>query len=92
MTTLLTATDTRSASNLQPNKNPISKRKRLPAIGLCLCFGLFGTHRFYVGKVGTGIFQMLTLGGLGFWVFYDLILLILGKFCDAEGAQVKEWA
>jgi TM2 domain-containing membrane protein YozV len=68
-----------------------SKRKILPALLLCLVFGFFGTHRFYVGKVGTGILQMLTLGGLGLWVIYDAIVLILGRFRDAEGAPLKDW-
>lgn len=72
-------------------KRPTSRRKILPALLLCLVFGLFGTHRFYVGKVGTGILQMLTLGGLGFWVIFDAILLTLGKFVDAEGAQMRDW-
>ncbi|MEE2730420.1 MAG: TM2 domain-containing protein [Pseudomonadota bacterium] len=73
-------------------KRPKSRRKILPALLLCLVFGLFGTHRFYVGKVGTGILQMLTLGGLGFWVLFDAVLLVLGKFVDAQGAQLRDWA
>lgn len=81
----------RSANYLQPSKTLVSKRKRIPAILLCLFFGLFGTHRFYVGKVGTGMLQMLTLGGLGLWVLFDLLMLLLGKFCDIDGAQVKDW-
>ncbi|MBA57382.1 MAG: hypothetical protein CMK89_23280 [Pseudomonadales bacterium] len=72
-------------------KRVTSRRKIFPALILCLVFGLFGTHRFYVGKVGTGILQMLTLGGLGFWVIFDAVLLILGKFVDAEGAQLRDW-
>jgi TM2 domain-containing membrane protein YozV len=63
----------------------------LPALLLCLVFGLFGTHRFYVGKVGTGILQMLTIGGLGFWALYDAVVLILGKFTDIDGAQLRDW-
>lgn len=69
-----------------------SRRKIIPALLLCLVFGFFGTHRFYVGKVGTGIMQMLTLGGFGLWVLIDAIVLILGKFRDAEGAPLKDWA
>lgn len=83
----------RSVGYLQiakPNP-PVSKRKIMPAVILCLIFGLFGTHRFYVGKVGTGMVQMLTLGGLSFWILYDLILIVLGRFCDAEGVPLKEW-
>ena len=78
---------------MQTNKphTVVSKRKVVPALLLCLFFGLFGTHRFYVGKVGTGIFQMLTLGGLGFWILYDAILIVLGRFNDIDGAPLKEW-
>lgn len=68
-----------------------SRRKILPALVLCMLFGFFGTHRFYVGKVGTGILQMLTLGGFGLWVLFDAVVLILGKFRDAEGAPLKDW-
>lgn len=56
---------------------------------LCFFLGTFGIHRFYVGKIGTGLLQLITLGGLGFWVIYDLIILILGKFTDAHGKVVK---
>ena len=80
-----------SAADLQRRSETISKRKILPALLLCLFFGVFGTHRFYVGKVGTGILQMLTLGGLGFWIAFDAIVLILGKFTDNEGAVLKNW-
>lgn len=73
----------------QPDK--ISRRKRLPALLLCVFFGMFGTHRFYAGKVGTGLLQMLTLGGLFFWAFLDLILIVTGHFYDVDGAPLKEW-
>ncbi|MVF10838.1 TM2 domain-containing protein [Ketobacter sp. MCCC 1A13808] len=72
-------------------KKPVSKRKILPALLLCLIFGYFGTHRFYVGKVGTGMLQMLTLGGLGLWMLYDAIVLVLGKFCDCDNAALSDW-
>ncbi len=70
---------------------PVSKRKILPALLLCFFFGIFGTHRFYVGKVNSGILMMLTLGGLGFWVVIDMIVLVLGRFTDIEGAELKTW-
>ncbi len=51
-----------------------SPKSRLVALLFCFFLGTFGIHRFYVGKIGTGIFMFVTLGGLGIWVIIDLIL------------------
>ena len=55
-----------------------SDKKILPAFLMCFFLGCLGIHRFYVGKIGTGILQILTLGGLGIWALIDLIILALG--------------
>ena len=47
--------------------------------------GVIGAHRFYVGKIGTGLLMVFTLGGLGIWTFIDLILIIVGKFKNKDG-------
>ena len=51
--------------------------------------GSFGADRFYVGKIGTAIFKLLTLGGLGIWQLVDMILIGFGKFKDKEGRQLQ---
>ena len=56
---------------------------------LCILLGGLGVHRFYVGKVGTGIFMLLTLGGLGIWALIDLIRIAIQKFEDGDGAVIK---
>lgn len=66
-----------------------SKKEWLPALLLCFFFGVLGFHRFYVGKVVTGILQLLTFGGLGIWALIDLILILIGSFKDAEGLPLK---
>lgn len=68
-----------------------SEKRIAPALALCFLLGVFGAHRFYVGKVGTGLLQLLTLGGLGAWVLVDMVLLVLGAFRDAEGDRLTEW-
>ncbi len=68
-----------------------SEKKRLVALLLCFFLGVWGVHRFYVGKVGTGVAQILTLGGLGIWWLIDLIMIICGAFRDQEGNAVIEW-
>ncbi|MEO5818256.1 MAG: TM2 domain-containing protein [Gemmatimonadaceae bacterium] len=68
-----------------------SEKRVLPALLLCFFLGVFGIHRFYVGKKGTGLLQLLTLGGLGVWVLIDLITILFGGFTDSEGEKVVEW-
>lgn len=53
--------------------------------------GVSGLHRFYAGKIGTGILQLVTLGGLGIWAIIDLIVLVTGNFRDANGNLVTSW-
>ena len=67
----------------------ISEKGFVPTILLCFFFGMLGVHRFYVGKIGTGILQLLTLGGLGIWVLIDFIVIVTGSFKDKQGLPVK---
>lgn len=64
--------------------------RQLIAFLLCLFLGNLGIHRFYVGKIGTGILMILTFGGLGIWALVDLIMIITGSFKDKEGRKIKE--
>jgi TM2 domain-containing membrane protein YozV len=61
----------------------------LSALLLCLFFGVFGVHRFYLNRVGSGILMLITFGGLGIWYLIDLIILIVGGFRDGYGKIVK---
>ena len=68
-----------------------SDKSRGVALALGTILGLFGGHRFYVGKTGTGVLMAVSIGGLGMWYLYDLILIASGSFRDAQGRLVRRW-
>ncbi len=68
-----------------------SERSRGVTLALAAILGPFGAHRFYVGKNGTGMLMLGTLGGLGVWYLYDLITIVGGSFRDASGRLVTRW-
>ncbi len=69
----------------------ISPKSRLVTFLLCTFLGTLGVHRFYVGKTGTGILWLFTLGLFGIGVLIDWILIISGDFKDANELPIKNW-
>ena len=70
----------------------VSSKSRLGALLFCLFLGMFGAHRFYVGKTGTGCLTIFTCGGFfGAWPFIDLILIAIGSFRDKQGRRLIYW-
>ena len=49
---------------------------------LCQFLGTLGVHRFYTGRIITGILQLLTFGGFGIWVLIDLVMIYADSFKD----------
>jgi hypothetical protein len=68
-----------------------SEKSRGVALALAALLGPFGAHRFYVGKTGTGILMLCTLGGAGLWYLYDVIVVAGGSFRDAHDRLVCRW-
>ena len=68
-----------------------SEKSRGVATALAALLGPFGAHRFYVGKTGSGALMCATLGGLGIWWLYDLIVVVAGDFRDVNGRRVSRW-
>lgn len=60
-------------------------KSKWTAFFLCLFLGWLGVHRFYVGKIGTGLIWMFTCGFFFFGWLLDLIFILLGGFRDKAG-------
>lgn len=54
-----------------------------------MLLGVWGADRFYLGKFGTAIAKLLTLGGLGIWVLVDLLLVLTGSQRDRDGRPLE---
>ena len=68
-----------------------SDKSRTAALLLCFFLGVLGAHRFYVGKVGTGLVWLFTIGILGIGALVDLISIITGTFKDIDGKRLLDW-
>jgi TM2 domain-containing membrane protein YozV len=79
-----------NTSSTNENEQVVTtKSKFYPTFFLCLFLGVLGIHRFYNGKIKSGIAQLLTCGGLGVWAFIDLLMILLGKFKDVNNAPIQ---
>ncbi len=82
------------AGQVTPSPQPVliqgsSDKYFLGALLLSFFFGWLGADRFYLGRIGTGILKLLTLGGLGIWVIIDLLLLVFGGLKDKRGLPLR---
>lgn len=68
-----------------PNTDGKSSKSGLVALLLCVFLGVFGIHRFYVGKFWTGVLMLLTFGCFGIWSLVDAISIISNSFEDKQG-------
>lgn len=68
-----------------------SPKSRGVALALCVLIGVFGVHRFYAGRVLSGLVYLFTGGLLGIGCFVDLIFILVGTFKDGDGRAISTW-
>lgn len=66
-----------------------SEKGFVPTLLLCFFLGAFGVHRFYAGKIGTGLLMLITFGGFGIWTIIDFVMIACGAFKDGQGLPIK---
>ncbi len=68
----------------------VSRKSKTVALLLCIFLGGLGIHRFYVGKVGTGILYLFTGGLFGVGWIIDIILVATGSFKDKFALPLQQ--
>ncbi|WP_400996659.1 NINE protein [Agromyces sp. GXQ0307] len=91
--TATTTTDpAATASGAQAPTGPTPPKSFIATWLFALFLGFFAVDRFYLGKVGTALAKVFTLGGLGIWVLVDLILVLAGAQRDKLGRPLDGYA
>lgn len=68
----------------------VSRKSKVAALLLCIFLGGLGVHRFYVGKIGTGILYLFTGGLFGIGWIIDIILIAAGSFKDQFDLPLRQ--
>ena len=60
----------------------VSEKSKTTDLLLCIFLGTLGVHRFYEGKIGTGILWLCTLGLFGIGWIVDIVMIVTNRAKD----------
>lgn len=66
----------------------VSEKSKTTDLLLCIFLGTLGVHRFYEGKIGTGILWLCTLGLFGIGWIVDIVMIVTNKAKDKYGLPI----
>ena len=83
------------AAKTQAASSPVqtgeySEKDWLVTLLFSIFLGYLGIHRFYVGKIGTGILWLLTGGCLGVGALVDIIMIATENFTDDNNRLIVQ--
>lgn len=67
----------------------VGEKSFLGAFLFALFLGFLGVDRYYLGKIGTGVLKMVTIGGFGIWSLIDIVMLLTNNTRDKKGNQLN---
>lgn len=77
------------SSSVPAAMRPTSPKSKAVTLALCIFLGMFGAHRYYVGKIGSGVLWTFTAGCFGIGWIVDIFTVALGGFYDSNGFVVR---
>ena len=59
------------------------------ALLLSFLVGYLGIDRFYLSHIGLGVLKLITIGGLGIWYIWDLVMIATGSMRGSNGMLLR---
>ncbi|TFD02421.1 TM2 domain-containing protein [Cryobacterium sandaracinum] len=67
---------------------PEGSKSFIVTLLLSFFLGVFGADRFYLGKTGSAVLKLVTVGGFGYWMIIDLLITLFGGQRDVGGFRL----